>query len=101
MQDFFDKKRACFYALFMFSFLHLSVDKECQYDANDTGDGEADCQAELQGQNPQIQHKRGGQTKAAAIIQPAEERNAAQCAADKTAQYDPCQHQQKQYPYVL
>ena len=55
--------------------LHFFVDKKCQYDADDTSDSKADGQAELQGQNAQIQHKGRRQTKAAAIIQPAENRN--------------------------
>jgi len=98
MQDFFDKKRALKYALLL---SHFSVDKECQNNTDDTCDGKADGQTKLQGQYPQIQHKRGRQTEAAAVIQPAQCGNAAQCAADKAAQYHPCQHQQDQYPYIL
>ena len=86
---------------FLFMVLHLSVDKKCQYDTDDSGDGKADSQAKLQCQNAQIQHKRGGQSEAAAIIQPAQCRDATQCAANETAQYYACQHQQDQYPYIL
>ena len=51
---------------------HFSVNKECQNDTNDTCNGKADGQTELQCQHTQIQHDRGGQTKIAAIIQPAQ-----------------------------
>ena len=33
---------------FLFMVLHLSVDKKCQYDTDDSGDGKADSQAKLQ-----------------------------------------------------
>ena len=80
---------------------HFSVDKECQHDADDPGNGEADGQPKLQCQYPKIQNKRGGQTKTAAIIQPAQCGNATQSTADKPAQNDAGQHQQDQYPYIL
>lgn len=83
------------------SSLHFSVDQERQHNADDTGNGEANGQAKLQGQYAQVQHKRGGQPETAAIPQPAQSGNAAQCIADKAAQHNACQHQQNQYPYIL
>lgn len=102
---FFDKKTVCnarFVAVsHAVSCLHFSVDEESQNDADDACNREADSNGELQGKYAQIQYKGRGQPEAAAVIQPAQSGNAAQCIADKAAQYNSGKHQQKQYPYIL